>query len=563
MNKYMRIIWLCLCIVSPFLIVFFVYNHLTPVDPSISEISNDSQRTEESKVIEPEKVLENIFTEDTEFSYCDGISQYENSDEYEDTAEIKLLVQKLTEREYDDTYPNANIDNIGEYCRSSDGTTYIFWAYNDFKNARVHLFSYDTTWDTLREVENNIYFWNYIENSWYISDRNYWDRSLEKYFIEYIDSKKDISGFWVKNGSIVPFSRYWVTISWHAESAPWVFVNIREYFSQKTREYCSRWLTPEGKLSICFVDIFYDYNFVDNSISESRICSYYIDDMWELQTLEKCIDFTATYKWYTLKSKAKWLDFYQSENGEVSVLELDLHEAKISFAGLNTKYKKEKATVTLFPGEQVELETEAEVDLEYEQEDSELQRFNTYFASDMGDKTELDWRKYDINAFVNGQFFLHINEPKTGLSFPIKSDWKIVTSYIDNEIPKRTFVIDDEKNAQIFEWYKPEYLENDNYKELIVAFTPEVTARREASIWRTYIWLKDAKTLVFFIAKNRTQAEMDKLIEDYGIKREDIIMMDGGPSSQFSYFDNQWPWSEFEQYYGEWEVPHYFIIYND
>jgi hypothetical protein len=56
---------------------------------------------------------------------------------------------------------------------------------------------------------------------------------------------------------------------------------------------------------------------------------------------------------------------------------------------------------------------------------------------------------------------------------------------------------------------------------------------------------------------------MNKIISDYGIKKENIIMMDWWPSSQFAYYDNKWPWSEREQFYGEWKVPHYFIIYAD
>jgi hypothetical protein len=31
---------------------------------------------------------------------------------------------------------------------------------------------------------------------------------------------------------------------------------------------------------------------------------------------------------------------------------------------------------------------------------------------------------------------------------------------------------------------------------------------------------------VFFVAKDKTQEEMNKIISDYGIKKENIIMMD-------------------------------------
>jgi len=38
--------------------------------------------------------------------------------------------------------------------------------------------------------------------------------------------------------------------------------------------------------------------------------------------------------------------------------------------------------------------------------------------------------------------------------------------------------------------------------------------------------------------------------------------MDWWLSSQFSFFENNWPWSETEQFYGKWEVPQVFVVYN-
>ena len=88
-------------------------------------------------------------------------------------------------------------------------------------------------------------------------------------------------------------------------------------------------------------------------------------------------------------------------------------------------------------------------------------------------------------------------------------------------------------------------------------------ARKDSKIWRTYIWLDWDKKVIFFIAKNKNQQQMDKIISDYWIETENIIMMDWWPSSQFSYFKNNWIWYPWEQFYWEWEVPHYFMIYND
>lgn len=480
----------------------------------------------------------NYFTKNTKFTYCDWVSNYENKQDFYETEDVKLLFEKL--------------NTIREYCKTSDWNKYIFWAYNDFLFPDIKIFTYDKSLDKIWITDENIYFRSYIEKWWDISPRNYWDISLEKYLENYIQSKNKLAWFWVKNWNIIPFSTYWVSITWHQESAPWVFSNIGQFFSQKTRNYCQSGLTPEWKLSVCFVDIFYDYNFVENRISQSRICSYYIDDNWEIKTLEKCLDFDYKKAWYKLYSKSKWLDFYQNEDATVSILELNLDSSNISFAWLNTKFVK------------WENWWDNEVELEYEAENSVFNRFNKYYAKEFRDKIDFDSRKYFVNAFVNGQFFTHLKpDEKTGLSFPIKSHGKIITSYMDNEIPKRTFVIDKYENAKIFEWYDKKYLENPDYKELIVAFSPEVNARKNEEIWRTYIWLKDSKTIVFFIAKNKNQKQMNEIIKNYWIKEENIIMMDGWPSSQFAYFNNKWPGSEFEQYYWQWTVPHYFVIYND
>lgn len=115
---------------------------------------------------------------------------------------------------------------------------------------------------------------------------------------------------------------------------------------------------------------------------------------------------------------------------------------------------------------------------------------------------------------------------KTALSFPLKSNWKIITNYLDNQLAKRTLVIDKAWNTKILEWYKKEYLEDKNNLEVIVAFNPNVNAKRYIKLWRTYIWIKDSKHIVFFIAKNRTQDKMNKLIKDYWIEEENIIMLD-------------------------------------
>ena len=244
--------------------------------------------------------------------------------------------------------------------------------------------------------------------------------------------------------------------------------------------------------------------------------------------------FSIVYCWNQEFEKENLIEVYkqngsklfQTKNKDLSIIDIDLNSSWISFWGV-------KIT-----------------------NNSDFNKFEKSYAKDF------NYKKYNLYFLINWQFFTNIKDKNTGLSFPLKSDWKIITDYVDNEIPKRTFIIDNNWNAKILEWYKKEFLENKNYKEVIVAFTPEVKARKNAKIWRTYIWVKSPKEIVFFVAKNKTQEEMNKIISDYWIKKDNTIMMDWWPSSQFAYYENNWPWSEWEQFYWKWEVPHFFVIYN-
>ena len=214
-----------------------------------------------------------------------------------------------------------------------------------------------------------------------------------------------------------------------------------------------------------------------------------------------------------------WISFYQTKNKDFSIIEVDLTKVWISFWWIDIDKSKD------------------------------FSKFKRYYAKDFYNKI---WKE-KILFLINWQFFNQNKNPTT-LSFPLKSDWKILNDYIDNDFTKRTFIIDNFWNAKILDWYKKEFLNNTDYKELIVAFSPEVKARKNAKIWRTYIWLLSSKKVVFFIAKNKNQEEINRIIWYYWIKENNIIMMDWWPSSQFAYFKKQFYWA--------WEVPQVFVIYE-
>lgn len=512
-----------------------------------------------------------IWDKNIRFTYCDNLSKYNNKEDYYQSEDFLLLKEKIKNKIY---YTNYNIKynfpkKINEFCKTNDSTKYILWWTTKYNT--IIIWKYDKILDTFEVIDFKWNFNKYYMNKWWnISWRNYWDTSLEKYYYKYVESKKDITWFWIKNKNIIPFANYWVSITWSAESAPWIFSDILHLFSNKSREYCEWWLTPEWKLSVCFVDIFYDIDFVKNEIKDSRVCSYYVDDTWKVKILEKCFDFKENYKWYNLKYKAKWIDIYQDNSWNLSVLDIDLNSTNISFWWVNTTYKKFKWENLEWHVDEywvVQIPDSYDVKsiskIEYENKNSKLYRFNRYKAKNFPSTIKLEYRKkYNTNAVINWQFFDQNKNP-TFLSFPLKSWWKIINSHIDNDIPKRTFIIDVDWNTKIIEWYKKEYLKNKNYEELIVGFSPDVNSNKNSKIWRTYVWIKNSKNIVFFIAKNKTQKEMNKIISNYWIKKDNIIMMDWWPSSQFAYYENNWPWSEWQQFYWKWEVPHYFLIYTD
>ncbi len=225
--------------------------------------------------------------------------------------------------------------------------------------------------------------------------------------------------------------------------------------------------------------------------------------------------------------KTKWISFYQNNSWDLSIIDIDLNSAWISFWWVKIN------------------------------KISKFDKFDKFYASEF----KYDFKTIKPYFIVNWQFFTNLKDNYTALNFPLKSNWVILTDYIDNNIPKKTFIIDEKWNAKILGWYKKDFLKNKNYKELIVAFSPEVKARENAEIWRTYIWLKSEKNVIFFIAKNKNQLQMNKIISDYWVKNDNIIMMDWWPSSQFAYLQNSNFLNKYKQYYGQWKVPQFFLIY--
>jgi hypothetical protein len=309
------------------------------------------------------------------------------------------------------------------------------------------------------------------------------------------------------------------------------------------------------------VDIYYNYDFVKNIIYEDKICSYYIDDSWKVQVLEKCFENIWNKKWYNFTFKYDWVEIYQSHEKDISIIDIDLTKAWILFGWvrninseytkewtglINTRYKWKKEIFNIIP----------------EMLSSQFDRFERKKAEDI--LWEYSYitknnKNFPIVAAINWQFF-NANKNPTFLSFPLKSNGQIISSYIDNDKLKKTFIIKNDEIAEIKDWYNSIDLENSQYQELIVWIDPKEDFGINMKLWRNYVWIVWDKNIVYVIAQNKTQWEMDVIMKNYWI--ENYMMLDGWPSAQFSYYDNYWPGGSIHNFYWKWWVPQYNFIYT-
>lgn len=265
--------------------LIFLFSSCEKVEENILEEKNISENfsEEKEKILEEKKI---IWDENIKFSKCDDLSSYKDDknwrDKFNNTDEISILTKKI-ESDFE-WWPYSHPDFYW-YCKSEDWK-YIFWFNSLFS---IQTWRYDENLDVMEFSDLDLKSIHYVDFPWHKRHRNYWDISLEKYYSEYAESKKTQNWFWRKNWNIISFSVYWQWMTWQAESAPWFFDMWKgKFLSEKNVKYCDTWLTKWWKLSVCFNDTFYDYNFVENKLIEKKFCSYYVNDNWEIKVLESC-----------------------------------------------------------------------------------------------------------------------------------------------------------------------------------------------------------------------------------------------------------------------------------
>ena len=156
-----------------------------------------------------------------------------------------------------------------------------------------------------------------------------------------------------------------------------------------------------------------------------------------------------------------------------------------------------------------------------------------------------DYSDYRTFAIVNGQFFNHLQNPSK-LAFPLKSNWNIITSHVDDNLAKRTLIINNDGTTYIKNGYSSYYL--NNTKNVIVGLNPSVDKggflKSLAPIGRNYIGgiskgncnpniaTCSYKYLIFFIGEKHSQPNFLSRIRQWGVSDKSIVMMDGSASSQ-------------------------------
>lgn len=219
------------------------------------------------------------WTQEIEFSQC---FSYNKSKQYLANIDVVHLTKKIIENWYAKFYRVEYPKILLEYCHNQEKTKYIFifndkiWRYDKLNNILE-----------LNDPENSyelrIKSWEHI-----ISENiNAWTLDLIENYYEYLDSKFYNQWFWKREGNFIKVNSFWRNITW--SNRLWVRDLTKMFLeNEKNENYCIQGLTPKWNAPICIANIYYKYDYINNDLFIDRYCTYYFDDFWEIQILEKC-----------------------------------------------------------------------------------------------------------------------------------------------------------------------------------------------------------------------------------------------------------------------------------
>jgi hypothetical protein len=207
---------------------------------------------------------------------------YDKNKKYFDSIEVKLLTDKIIEDWHAPFYKEKYSNILLEYCSNKEKDKYIYlfgnsvWRYDKKEN----LLDFLEPWNVEEErIRRGNIIYRYSVNAGTHDLINEYDK--------YIEDKFYNQGFWKRDWTYIDIHSYGRNITWINR---WWIRDFTKKFIEKKRneDYCIQWLTPNGNAPVCFADITYSYNYINHDLFINKFCTYYFDDNWKIQTLEKC-----------------------------------------------------------------------------------------------------------------------------------------------------------------------------------------------------------------------------------------------------------------------------------
>jgi hypothetical protein len=219
-------------------------------------------------ILKKEKFQEIVIEWDKEIIFSECFLNINNS-KYFIREDVKIISER--------TKMSGNKYDLRDICTNTQKNKFIF-LYNN------RIWRYDKNLDVVEisEVDNIKEEYNlFYPPKFYKNNFSQWKYKLFKFYENYLNNKLYNQGFWKRTNNIISISNYGEILKWS---------NSSKYLEHDENiNYCIRGWTKGWYKTLCFINIFYEYNYITNKVIINKYCSYYFDDEGNIKTLEKCI----------------------------------------------------------------------------------------------------------------------------------------------------------------------------------------------------------------------------------------------------------------------------------
>jgi hypothetical protein len=148
-----------------------------------------------------------------------------------------------------------------------------------------------------------------------------------------------------------------------------------------------------------------------------------------------------------------------------------------------------------------------------------------------------EWKQQEKNAFsiINGQFFNMDDPEKAPIAFPVKSSGFVHPGYGDSaEYNGKKMLLRIADDGAVIEPYNDSAaaLYAAENKDAIVGLKADAPKQPGRRIGRTFIGVDDNGDAIIFTSAVATQRYATRILMAFGADRKQIIMLDGGKSTQ-------------------------------